>query len=351
MRALTVASKSLRVFSRQKGGLFFTFAFPLLLITVFSLVFSGQDSINIKILAVQQDNGPLANAYITALDNVFDIEKVDNVAYAEARVLDGEEVAAIIIPPGFSAHTENVRLVYDESRGEVANTTIRVVESITQQFFGMQTPISVESVHGTHKKWDATQQYVPGMAVMMTLMIGGIGVSTRLVVERKTGTFKRNLLAPIGKMSFLGGELLCGFVIGCLQVALFFSVGIFVFGMKIAGSLLLLALISAIVILLGVSFGILISAFARSPDAASGATQAFVFPASALGGLWFPIELMPGFIQSIAQVLPTTHAMNAFQDVIVRGKGLLDIAPALSVVAGYIIVFLAIGLVLFKWQE
>ena len=351
MKSLTIAGKNLRLFFRDRMDLFWTFAFPLLLIMVFSLAFSGRGSVRINILAVQQDNGQLANTYMSVLENIFSIEKLENVAEAETRVLDGKVVGVLIVPSGFSAGTENARFVYDETRGELATTAVRIVEGITQQFFGMAAPIATESVRGGYKEWNAAQQYVPGMGIMMILMVGGIGASTRIVLERKTGTFKRNLLTPISKLSFLGGQLLSGFAIGCMQVIVFFGVGVLVFGMPVAGSYLLLALISAIVIVLGVGLGHLVSTFARSPDAASGAVNAFTFPAAALGGLWFPIEMMPGFMQSVARIFPTTHAMNAFQDVIVRGKGLLDIAPSLAVVAGFALFFLILGSLLFKWKE
>ncbi|KUO40475.1 MAG: hypothetical protein AVW06_02400 [Hadesarchaea archaeon DG-33-1] len=350
MKILTIAGKSLRIFFRDRMALFWTFAFPLLLITIFSLAFSGQESIDIKVLAVQQDNSPTAGAYLNALDNILTIERVEDVAEAKAQVLDGEVVAAIIIPPGFSSGEESASLVYDESRGELANTVVQIVDGITRGFFGLQTPLEVESVHGAYERWNPAQQYVPGFGIMMVLMVGGIAVSSRVINERKAGTFKRNLLAPIGKLSFSGGEILSGFLVGCMQVLVFFGAGVFVFGLDIAGNILLVALISALVILLGVGLGLLVSTFTRSQEAASGATQAFVFPASALAGLWFPIEVMPEFMQSVAKVFPTYHAMNAFQDVIVRGKGLLEIAPSLAFVAGFVLAFFGLGLLLFKWE-
>jgi ABC-2 type transport system permease protein len=351
MKVLTIVAKGLRIFSRDRPALFWTFAFPLLLITVFSLAFSGQGSVRIKVLVVQQDNSRVGSEYLSALKNVLDVEMVENIQEAEAKVFDGKVVAAIIIPMGFGAREENARLIYDETRGELATAVVRIVEGITQGFFGLQVSLTVKSVRGGYKKWNPVQQYVPGMGIMMVLMIGGIGVSTRIITERKTGTFRRNLLAPIGKLTFLGGELLSGFIIGCMQIIVFFGVGILVFGLEIAGNILLVALISAFVILMGVGLGLLVSTFARSADAATGTVQAFVFPAAALGGLWFPIEIMPGFMQSIAKVFPTYHSMNAFQDVIVRGKGLLEIMPSLMVVIAFVLAFLVSGLLLFKWRE
>lgn len=350
MKALTIAGKSLRIFFRDRVALFWAFAFPLLLITVFSLAFGGQGSFNVKVLAVQEDEGMLAKAYLRALDNVLDLELVENWAWAEARVREGKVAAAVLVPRGFSLGAENAHLVYDESRGELATAVVQLVEGITRGFFGVEVPLEVEGVLGAYERWNPAQHYVPGMGIMMVLMVGGIGVSSRMVNERKLGTLKRNLLAPIGRLDFLGGEILSGFTIGCIQLAVFFTVGILAFGLKIAGNPALLALISSVVVALGVGLGLLISTFARSSDAASGAVQAFVFPASALGGLWWPVEIMPGVMQMVARVFPTYYAMNAFRDVVVRAKGLLEIVPGLGVVAAFAAVFLTLGVMFFKWE-
>lgn len=90
--------------------------------------------------------------------------------------------------------------------------------------------------------------------------------------------------------------------------------------------------------------------FARSPKAAENSVSAIVWPISMLGGLFAPVEVMPKAMQTIARALPTTRAVNAFKDVIIRGKGLLDIAPALAFVACFALALLIMGLLLLKWE-
>jgi len=114
---------------------------------------------------------------------------------------------------------------------------------------------------------------------------------------------------------------------------------------------LLVALTGALIIVFAVGLGLLVSSLVHSRDGATGAVMALVLPMSALGGLWFSIELMPGYMQSIAHVLPTYHAQNAFTGVIMRGKDLAAIAPSLLVLAGFAIAVLVAGLLLFKWEE
>ena len=348
MRFLTIAAKDLRLFVRDRHALFFTFALPLLFITVFGLVFSG-DMGKIDVIVVQEDNGPLADNYIFALNVVFDVTRADSVAAAENDVLDGEKVAAIIVPEGFSENTATIRLIYDETKQEASSIVMNILEAITLKFLGQQPPISAESVSG--KQLDPFQFIVPGMAVMFTLMVGGIGGAESTIDERDKGTFKRNLLAPISRTSYLAGKLLAHFLTGCMQLAVFFGAGIFLFGMTVYGSLLLVGLIGILVVLLAVGLGLLISSFVRSHDGATGAVMALVLPMSALGGLWFSIEMMPRYMQSIAQVLPTYHAQNAFTSVIIRGKDLATIAPSILALTGFVIAVLVAGLLLFKWEE
>lgn len=348
MRFLTMAIKELRLWMRDRHALFFTFALPLLFITVFGLAFSG-DMEKTSVLVVQEDNGSLADNYVSVLKIVFDVTEADSAAAAESDVLDGEKVAAIIVPEGFSDNAATVRLIYDETKRETSTIVMHILEAVTLGVLGQEPPIITEGVSG--KQLDQFQFIVPGMAVMFILMMGAMGGTESTIEEKDKGMFKRNLLAPIGRASYLSGILLARFLIGCMQLAVFFGTGILLFGMTVYGSLLLVGLVGVLVILFGVGLGLLISSFVRSRDAASGAVMALVLPMSALGGLWFSIEMMPGYMQSIAQVLPTYHAQNAFTSVIIRGKDLATIAPSVLVLAGFVIAVLVAGILFFKWEE
>lgn len=347
MKFLTIAAKELRSWLRDRNALFFTFALPLLFITVFGLAFSGGVG-KTDVLVVQEDNSQLASSYVSALNVAFDVTEADTVAAARGDVLDGNKIAAIIVPEGFSENT-TVRLIYDETKREMSSIVMHTLEGVTLGFLGQQTPIQIESVSG--KQLDQFQFIIPGMGVMFILMVGGIGGAESTIGEKDKGTFKRNLLAPIGRACYLSGKLLARFLIGCIQLVVFFGVGILLFGMTVYGSLLLVGLIGVLVVLFGVGLGLLVSSFVGSQEAASSAVMALVLPISALGGLWWSIEMMPGYMQSIAQILPTYHAQNAFTSVIIRGKDLAAIAPSLLTLTIFTVAVLVAGIFLFKWEE
>ena len=222
MKLLTIAAKDLRLFFRDRVALFWAFAMPLMFITVFGLAF-GDPHREFEVAVVQQDNTRSAELYVAALDNVFNVKMVDSIELAEDKVRDGEVVAAVIIPPGFGEGTARIRLVYDETKGEAALAVVRTVEGVTQVFLGQEPPIDSQPIRG--KEYDIFQFVVPGMGIMFVLFNGGIGGASRIVRERDLGTFKRNLLAPIGRASFVGGILLIGLLISCMQLAVFFGWG------------------------------------------------------------------------------------------------------------------------------
>ncbi len=348
MKFLTCAAKDLRLFTRDRTGLFFTFLFPFLLIGIFGLIFGAGYRLP-DLHVAQEDNGQLANLYVSTLENVFKIHKVENAEAAEQNVRNGLAVVGLVIPENFSRGGK-VRLFYDPAKGDIAISMKATIESVTQRFWaGGESPVESQSVVG--REIHAMQHFVPGWSIMFILMTAGIGIASTIVVERKSGAFKRNLLAPIRRGSFLGGHVFSAFVIGCLQLAVYFAFGILVFGMPVYGSPLLVALIGALVVFFGVGLGLLVSSFARTTDAASSAVWAVIMPMSALGGLWWAKEMMPAWMQSISNVLPTTHAMDSFRAVIMRGEGLAAIAPSLAVLAGFTIVVLALALKLFRWEE
>jgi ABC-2 type transport system permease protein len=65
---------------------------------------------------------------------------------------------------------------------------------------------------------------------------------------------------------------------------------------------------------------------------------------AALGGAWWPLEITPAVYQATVKVLPTTWAMTGLTDVIVRGKGVVDILPAAGILLGFAVVFFLIGI-------
>jgi ABC-2 type transport system permease protein len=66
-----------------------------------------------------------------------------------------------------------------------------------------------------------------------------------------------------------------------------------------------------------------------------------------LGGALTPFDTLPGWAQSIAPAVPTYWAVQAYEEVILRGGGVRDVALELAVLACFAVGFLMVGSVIF----
>ncbi|HNB53263.1 MAG TPA: ABC transporter permease, partial [Anaerolineales bacterium] len=71
---------------------------------------------------------------------------------------------------------------------------------------------------------------------------------------------------------------------------------------------------------------------------------------ASLGGAWWPIEIVPQWMQQLALALPTGWAMRGFQNIITRGLTLNAILLEVGVLIGFGLLFLTVGVWRFKYE-
>jgi ABC-2 type transport system permease protein len=102
---LALARKDLRVLTRVRSGMFFTFVWPLVVAILFGVVFSGQSQSTpsaLRIVVVDEDRSEASRAFVTTLQTSgeFEVEQA-NRADAEALVRRGRRSAFVVIKAGF----------------------------------------------------------------------------------------------------------------------------------------------------------------------------------------------------------------------------------------------------------
>jgi ABC-2 type transport system permease protein len=116
-----------------------------------------------------------------------------------------------------------------------------------------------------------------------------------------------------------------------------------VFKVQWARSPLALAAIMVSFALAAVALGVMLGAFARTRSQAGGMVILFAMLLSALGGAWWPLEITPPIYQTTVRILPTTWAMEGFNNVLVRGADLSMVLPQVGVLWLFAVVFFAVG--------
>jgi ABC-2 type transport system permease protein len=78
----------------------------------------------------------------------------------------------------------------------------------------------------------------------------------------------------------------------------------------------------------------LLAAVAPNAEAASGLATFLIMLMSALGGAWFPISLMPAFIQELSKLTLVYWSMEGFSAVLWAGQSFTQILPILGILGG-----------------
>jgi ABC-2 type transport system permease protein len=98
------------------------------------------------------------------------------------------------------------------------------------------------------------------------------------------------------------------------------------------------------------ALGTMLGTFVKTPGQANGISILLGMVMALLGGCWYPLELFPAAVQNAVKVLPTTWAMQGLLDLVLRGRGLVDVLPEAGVLLGFAAVFFAVGIWRFKYE-
>jgi len=154
----------------------------------------------------------------------------------------------------------------------------------------------------------------------------------------------------LSKTALLSGKLLGIFLGALLQMLVMILFGAFALNLEWGTSPSALAAMLLSYAFASASLGLMLAALVQTAAQANAAGTIVVMILSSLGGAWWPLEIVPSWMQSLALFLPTGWAMRGFQDILVRGLGLNAVLPEAAILTGFGILFLAIGAWRFRYE-
>jgi ABC-2 type transport system permease protein len=161
--------------------------------------------------------------------------------------------------------------------------------------------------------------------------------------ERTSGTLERLMSTPLGKGDLLGGYALAFALVSALQAAITSAVAFGLLGLDTDGPVWLVVVLAVANALLGMALGLLLSAFAQTEFQAVQFMPAFVLPQILLAGLLVPRERMAEPLEWLSHALPLTYAYDALAQVTATGVVDGRLWRNIGVVAGCIVLALALG--------
>jgi ABC-2 type transport system permease protein len=408
MSALNIALKDIQITLKDRGEIIQLFLLPLLFIVAYSAVAAafeaGDVDTRIPLPVVDLDGGSEAQALLDGLDMAGGVQ-VELIDEDDAQqMLEENKIAQLLTIPedlteGISegrtvtlrlvSHpdaslqgTEAVRLVIEgvaqdmalegqllaslHQMGEMqanappeyqeafaAEKLIAQAQSQFEQSKNRPLVTIAQSVPGQESEKEelpgTAEVAVPGFTVLFVFLTAQ-ATARSIYDEKKVGSFRRLMAAPISKASLLVGKVLPNFITALIQVAVIFAFGVFGLGLlgftpvKLGNDPVALAIAVLLIALCSTALGVLIAALARTENQIGGLSTLLLWGLGTLGGSIIPYFILENMLGPIPLALPHYWANRALDDIMVRGMMLADVSLTLIVLLGFALFFFLIGL-------
>lgn len=361
-RILDIGHTDLRLFLRHKSAYVWLFVVPL--VFVYFMGFAGRGS-----------GGPhnrtppvfIENADTNFLGRVFLTELQAQDLWVVAPTNRDQAVRVIRLPADFTERVlqaQAVRLEFlpghDSGAGDADLIEMRLVRAVValnghllealtelppstqlteaqlRAVLARPDPVRLDATFAGSKPIPSGFNFsLPGnlvMYLMMNLLIFG-GVT--LAAERRNGVIKRLMFHPVSRRELVLGKIYGLMLLGGLQILFFLLVGKFVFHVNLGANLPAVALVLLVFAWVAASLGVLVGSLGKAEDRVAGLCILFSLLLAALGGCWWPLEIGPPVMRTIALCLPTGWALQALHQLISFGGGFDRIGLPLLVLAGF----------------
>jgi ABC-2 type transport system permease protein len=293
---------------------------------------------NLPTAVLLQEDSDLARSVLKALENTAYFRFTHQVRTVEEfdRLLEsGTVLFGVEIPRGFERAVRRgdrpALLIAADATDPVASgsalaalSRIASTALVHDRVAGTpeQPPFEVRA-HARYNPAGASRlNIVPGLTGTILTMTMLIFTALSVTREVERGTMESLLSMPIKPVEVMLGKIIPYVLVGFLQAALIISLGVFLFGVPILGSLSMLALLSTLFITANLSIGYTFSTIAQNQLQAMQMSMMFFLPNILLSGFMFPFAGMPEWAQWIGEALPLTHYIRIVRAIMLKGATL-----------------------------
>jgi ABC-2 type transport system permease protein len=379
-----IAWKDLMELFRNRMGLVLLILMPVFMMAMVGFIYPSETSINnVSIALVNEDTGfgdySLSSTFILTLNSINEntgmmtLTNASNLDDIREMIQTGDAEGGIIISSDFTSSIMNgqqgtITIVTDQSNPQMSAMIQAVLNQVFEQMgtalaqqnvaeqlgidpssaLAVVKPYNIQvqgSIAGEFSYFDFIAPGIMAMTVMMSVMTG---LPAAISQEREVGTLDGMMVAPINRLSVILGKTFAQMARGILQGVLILVLSMMLFGVTIHGNILLVFALLLLGVFSFVGLGVVLTSFAKDQETAVMMMTTIMFPMMFLSGVFFPIEQMPWFMQSISKVLPLTYVADALRKVMVLGADIPAITTELSILIVFGVVMTAIAVPVFK---
>ena len=362
-----LAMNDLRLTMRDRASFFWMLVLPLAFMWIFGAMNRGGGPQKAALTVEDHDRGWLARAFVKELAG----ERIalDELPPGGAAKQKEPPARLLVIPSGFTANVLAGRqqVLHLETAGsargdfslaaeaQVVRAIVRIVGRLAETgptdertfaALAARPPlvtVAVVTAGGGRPVPRGFAQSVPGTLTMTVLMMTLIYGAVFLTLEKRQGMIRRQATLPLPRGAVFLGKLAGRFCMAGVQALLLLAAGRVIFGLSWGSSPGGLALLLGAYLLAVAALATFLGSVLSTPEQASAVGWVASMVLAALGGCWWPSEVMPRWLWRAAHVLPTPWAMDGFHALISFGHGIEAVVLPAAVLLGFAGVFSVLG--------
>ena len=330
----------LREFAREKGVIFWVFAFPLLMALGLGIAFRTQPQERPKIAVVSAVESSLSRALLTSpkLESALRDEPTARKELARAKV----DLVVVVESPG-------VRYLYDLNQSKAPLARL-VVENVVEEAAGRKNSVPATNQTTALPGSRYIDYLIPGLIGMNLMGTSMWGVGYTLVLARKRRLLRRYAVTPMNRAHFLLSYFFSRAFFLFIEIAVLVLFGWLLFGTKIHGNYFTFALIAFLGAASFAGISLLIGARIENTESANGWMNLVQLPMWVLSGIFFSYERFPPWLHVPLRLLPLTALNDSLRLIYNDGAALVDCTPQLLVLVVWGAVGFVVALRTFRWQ-
>jgi len=237
----------------------------------------------------------------------------------------------------------------DQSAQVIKNIVASVANAFNYRVIGAKSVIEFNEESVTSTSYGAVDYYLPGI-ISAFIMTNGLIALTSVTSEfKRRGIIKRLSITPLTKLDWIIGNVLSQTLLSLMLTAIMIIVGYIIFRVQaIPDALTIIMIFIGSVMFSGL--GMILGGLVKDVEAAVALGNAIAYPMMFLSGTYFPLEIMPSYLQSISRVLPLTYFSDGLRYALIYRytEGVFTNMAVITVLA---VAFILIGAVVTRWKE
>jgi ABC-2 type transport system permease protein len=343
-RLRTVTRKELLHIVRDVRSLTLALALPLVMLLLFGYALT-LDVDRIPTFVYDQDQTPQSRELIDQFrgSTYFQVRgAVNSYKPADLAIDKSAILLNLVVPRDYTRHLlsgqeANVQLLVDGSDSNTASIALGYAQAVIQTYAAqlrsdaqvrnggqpLRVPIDARIRVWYNSDLKSKNFIVPGLIAVTMMIIASMLSSLTIAREWENGTMEQLLSTPVRPTELVLGKLLAYFALGITDMLICIIVGVFIFQVPFRGSVWFLFFSSCLFLFGALSWGIFISASARSQMLAFqlGMMSSFL-PGYLLSGFIWSIQNMPKVIQAISFIVPARYFVTILNGIFLKGVGI-----------------------------